>query len=133
MSHFSAQFIEDRRRALVMQRIDLRGQLESLGEDGTPEAGGDIADRTELEQSKRARADSQARIMRDLAEVDAAITRIQRGTYGVCELSGVPISEARLEAMPTARFDITAQVKSERLQRRASPTSPSWDHLVGHF
>ena len=38
-----------------------------------------------------------------LAEVDAAIERVATGTYGVCEVCGEPIDEARLEARPTAR------------------------------
>ena len=38
-----------------------------------------------------------------LAEVDAAIERVATGTYGVCEVCGEPIDEARLGARPTAR------------------------------
>ncbi len=38
-----------------------------------------------------------------LAEVDAAVDRLDRGTYGVCEQCGRSIAEARLEARPAAR------------------------------
>lgn len=38
-----------------------------------------------------------------LAEVEAAIQRLQGGKYGICELCGQPIAEARLEARPAAR------------------------------
>ena len=38
-----------------------------------------------------------------LGELDAAIERAAAGTYGVCEVCGRPIDEARLEARPTAR------------------------------
>ncbi|HEY0645480.1 MAG TPA: TraR/DksA C4-type zinc finger protein [Nocardioides sp.] len=38
-----------------------------------------------------------------LAEVDAAIARVEAGTYGVCEVCGEAIGEARLEALPAAR------------------------------
>lgn len=38
-----------------------------------------------------------------LAELDAALERVQAGTYGVCEVCGMPIDPARLEARPTAR------------------------------
>ena len=38
-----------------------------------------------------------------LAEVDAALGRLAAGTYGVCEVCGRPIAEARLEVRPTAR------------------------------
>ena len=42
-----------------------------------------------------------------LAEIDAAITRLEDGTYGVCERCGQPISDARLRARPVARACIT--------------------------
>ncbi|KGN42605.1 TraR/DksA family transcriptional regulator [Knoellia aerolata] len=38
-----------------------------------------------------------------LAEIDAAIARVQSGTYGVCEVCHEPIGAPRLEARPTAR------------------------------
>lgn len=40
---------------------------------------------------------------RNLAEVDAAIERLNAGAYGTCETCGRPIAPARLEARPTAR------------------------------
>ena len=42
-------------------------------------------------------------VERHLAEVDAAIARLDAGTYGVCERCGSPIGAERLEALPAAR------------------------------
>ncbi|MCC6338387.1 MAG: hypothetical protein KJ056_09680 [Acidimicrobiia bacterium] len=42
----------------------------------------------------------------ELAEVEAALDRIEKGTYGVDERTGEPISAERLEAVPTARTNI---------------------------
>jgi RNA polymerase-binding protein DksA len=42
-----------------------------------------------------------------LAEIDAAIARLEDGTYGMCEQCGQPISDARLRARPVARACIT--------------------------
>jgi RNA polymerase-binding transcription factor DksA len=42
----------------------------------------------------------------ELAELQAALERIDRGTYGVDEVTGQPIDPARLEAMPTARTNV---------------------------
>jgi len=47
-------------------------------------------------------------------EIDEALKRIQRGTYGVCELTGKPIPKARLDAIPWTRFTVDAQAQLER-------------------
>ncbi len=49
-----------------------------------------------------------------LYEIDEAIKRIERGTYGICELTGKPIPKARLDAIPWARFTVEAQEQLER-------------------
>jgi RNA polymerase-binding protein DksA len=48
-----------------------------------------------------------------LYEVDAALKRIEDGTYGVCELTGRPIPWKRLEAIPWTRFSIEAETQLE--------------------
>ena len=53
---------------------------------------------------------------RMVAEIDEALRRIDEGTYGVCERCGNPIPEARLEALPTARFDAACQSELETRQ-----------------
>jgi len=47
-------------------------------------------------------------------EIEEALKRIERGTYGTCELTGKPIPKARLEAIPWARFTVQAQAQLER-------------------
>ena len=42
----------------------------------------------------------------ELAEVEAAIERIDNGTYGVDQVTGAPIDPARLDAIPTARTNV---------------------------
>ena len=51
-----------------------------------------------------------------LYEINEALKRIETGTYGMCEGTGVMIPEERLEAMPFARFSVTYQEKLERSQ-----------------
>jgi RNA polymerase-binding transcription factor DksA len=53
----------------------------------------------------------------ELAEIQAALRRIDEGTYGLDEVTGDPIPPERLEAVPTARTN----VDTERSERRASP------------
>lgn len=47
-------------------------------------------------------------------EIEEALKRIERDTYGVCELTGKPIPKARLEAIPWTRFTVEAQAQLER-------------------
>jgi DnaK suppressor protein len=47
-------------------------------------------------------------------EIEEALKRIERGTYGTCELTNKPIPKARLEAIPWARFTVQAQAQLER-------------------
>jgi DnaK suppressor protein len=51
----------------------------------------------------------------ELLEVEAAVQRLERGTYGTCQVCGRPIGDERLEAMPATRFCVEDQAKAERL------------------
>ena len=53
-----------------------------------------------------------------LTEIDAAIKRIQDGTYGICEITGKPISKDRLLAVPFARNSAEAQKELEKNRYR---------------
>jgi len=50
----------------------------------------------------------------ELNDIDHALARIENGTYGTCEACGKPIGDARLEAVPTARFCVEDQARAER-------------------
>jgi RNA polymerase-binding transcription factor DksA len=47
-------------------------------------------------------------------EIEEALKRIEKNTYGVCELTGKPIPKARLDAIPWTRFTVEAQGQLER-------------------
>jgi DnaK suppressor protein len=49
-----------------------------------------------------------------LLEIDAAMTRLNAGTYGICESCGEPIGEGRLAARPVARSCILCAAQSRR-------------------
>jgi RNA polymerase-binding transcription factor DksA len=50
----------------------------------------------------------------ELLEVEAAVQRLEQGSYGTCQVCGRPIGDERLEAMPAARFCIEDQARAER-------------------
>lgn len=61
-----------------------------------------------------------------LMEINEALGRLYRGEYGICEMSGKPISRARLEALPWARLslDMQQQLEKEERQRRGGASGP---------
>ena len=62
--------------------------------------------------AERGEAERLATELREaLDEVEAAIERVEAGTYGLCEVCGKPIGAARLEAMPAARLCIADAAK----------------------
>ncbi len=52
-----------------------------------------------------------------ISQIDAALRRIDNGEYGFCEVTGEPISLARLEARPVATMTVEAQERHERNER----------------
>ena len=103
----------DYRGLLEAERADLRAQLAELGfgEEGGLKYDSNFADTSQV-TAERGEAEALAGQLRDaLAEVEAAIERLEKGTYGHCERCGEPISSARLEAKPAARRCIACASK----------------------
>jgi RNA polymerase-binding transcription factor DksA len=53
-----------------------------------------------------------------LNEIEQAIQRIYKGSYGICEVTGEPIKEERLEAVPFTRFSVEGQKEHEQNTRK---------------
>jgi DnaK suppressor protein len=108
--------VSDVRDVLVQERDRAAARLAALSGDhaGIVEASRDsnADDEHDPEGStiafERSQVAALARQAREhLAEVDAALARLEAGTYGICERCGRPIEAARLEARPTARTHVT--------------------------
>jgi RNA polymerase-binding transcription factor DksA len=59
-------------------------------------------------------------------EVDEALMRIEEGTYGICEHTGVLIEPARLEVIPYTRYSVQAQAKMEQSRAGYRPFGQSF-------
>jgi RNA polymerase-binding transcription factor DksA len=119
-SPFSPEFIERQRVALVNRMIDLRTLMSEKPEPVDVEDPGDLGDKASIVTETHCKSALMAKAFAELADIDAALTRIQRGSYGICELTNQPISTERLEAFPAARFSVQAQSRVERKLRRVS-------------
>ena len=77
----------------------------------------DLADRASSETDRAIELRARDRQRKLIAKIDAAVQRIDDGTYGYCEETGEPISLRRLEARPIATFSVEAQERHERRER----------------
>jgi DnaK suppressor protein len=77
----------------------------------------DIADRASSETDRSIELRARDRQRKLISKIDAALTRIEDGSYGFCEETGEPISIRRLEARPIATLSIEAQERHERRER----------------
>jgi DnaK suppressor protein len=120
------KFLEDQRALLITERdvyagqaVDLRAEADSLALEREP---GDVQFDEESGEGGTVAVDRE----RDLAlsaqaaaaveEIDEALVRIDRKTYGACERCHAPIPKARLRALPYARLCV--ECKSGGLTRR---------------
>jgi len=77
----------------------------------------DLTDRASLETERAIELRTRARERRLISKIDAALHRIDDGTYGYCEETDEPIGIRRLEARPIATLTIEAQERHERMER----------------
>jgi len=92
-----------------------RETLHILHEDSAQHA--DLADRATSETDRALELRARDRQRKLIAKIDAALARIQEGTYGFCEETGEPIGLKRLEARPIATLSLEAQERHERRER----------------
>jgi DnaK suppressor protein len=77
----------------------------------------DLNDRASSETDWSIHLRTRDRQRKLISKIDSALRRIEAGDYGFCEVSGEPISLARLEARPIATMTVEAQERHERNER----------------
>lgn len=94
---------------------EAQGTLSQLQVDSLREP--DLNDRASSETDWSIELRTRDRQRKLVAKIDAAIRRIDDGEYGYCEVTGEPISLARLEARPIATMTVEAQERHERNEK----------------
>ena len=77
----------------------------------------DVTDRASSETDWSLELRTRDRQRKLIAKIEAALRRIEEGEYGFCEVTGEPISLARLEARPIATMTVEAQERHERNEK----------------
>ncbi|MBZ0128195.1 MAG: RNA polymerase-binding protein DksA [Rhodobacteraceae bacterium] len=77
----------------------------------------DVADRASEETDRALELRTRDRQRKLVSKIDAALRRIEDGSYGYCEETGEPISLKRLDARPIATLSLEAQERHERKEK----------------
>ena len=120
----SAGFMCAEQRAYFLQKLrdwkesiidESRATMAQLQVDSMREP--DVADRASTETDWSIELRTRDRQRKLIGKIDSAIRRLYEGEYGYCEVTGDPISLARLEARPIATMTLEAQEGHERIER----------------
>jgi len=123
MAVFTPEFLETQKRKLLEERDRLYIERKLIDQDlirlGQSQAdegksvGNHMADEGGSIQETDNDLAVRGNVELVLAEIERALKKFDAGTYGICEDTGEPIPEARLEALPYARYTVKAQEKRE--------------------
>lgn len=117
-------FMSDRQKQYFRQKLEdwkteiLDGAKTTIGNLRSDSSNHpDLVDRASAESDKALELRTRDRQRKLISKIDAAIRRIENGTYGYCDDTGEPIGLKRLEARPTATLSLEAQERHERNER----------------
>jgi DnaK suppressor protein len=102
---------------LVELRDQLRRQMDGLAQESAQELAGYSLHMADSGTDNFDRDFALSLLSSDqdaIYEIEEALKRIERKTYGICELTGKSIPRARLEAIPWTRFTVEAQAQLEK-------------------
>jgi DnaK suppressor protein len=117
-------FMNPRQRDYFRQKLERwkeeilresRETLENLQEESQNHP--DMADRASSESDRALELRTRDRQRKLISKIDAALKRIEDGSYGYCEETGEPIGIARLDARPIATLSLEAQEMHERREK----------------
>jgi RNA polymerase-binding transcription factor DksA len=117
---------DEARQLLLAERQRLQALLEDQADtvraqqDDDPQPADQARELLDLEMERS----EFIRLQDELKEVDAALERIAEGTYGLSEISGKPIPDERLRALPYARVLVEEQELLDKQQLASDPNNP---------
>ncbi len=120
----SEPFMNERQQAYFRGKLevwksailsDSRDTIEGLQEGARPIP--DATDRASEETDRALELRTRDRQRKLVGKIESALRRIEDGSYGYCEETGVPISLKRLEARPIATLSLESQERHERSEK----------------
>ncbi len=90
------------RNRLERRRDDLRRLLSNYQRDLRAASSADFSDMAQEKEDDEVLEKLEVSALREIEQIDSALGRIERGTYGTCQVCGGPIGRRRLDALPYA-------------------------------
>ena len=121
LEHFKTKLLTEKKRVMEevgdMQQINLKQSIsDAAGENSRYTYHlGDVASLSYGREFSMGLAERQQKY---LEEIDEALRRIEEGTYGICKVTGEPISKERLEEVPVAKYSVKGKELLERRRRQ---------------
>lgn len=117
--HFSEEFIEEMKELLMTEKANAEKELGKFAHRNPnvqgdfdadfPEYGDEDDDNVQEVQQYAVNKALEETLEKKLRDVNAALKRIDEGTYGICKYTGEPINERRLRARPTSSSSVAAK------------------------
>ena len=111
--------------SLLKIREQLLNQMSSLKAEFNlvDKSKGDESDQSVAHQEEHSFLITQSRYKFQLMEIDYALSRIENGTYGICEETFEPIEDVRLQAIPWTRYSIEgAEIREATIKKAERKT-----------
>ncbi|MBD5398016.1 RNA polymerase-binding protein DksA [bacterium] len=115
LEYFKRKLLKWKEELLQGSEETLKTLTEETGD--TYSSSGDEVDRANDEALKQLELRARDRERKLIAKIDAALKRIEDGTFGYCEITDEPIGLKRLEARPVATMSVEAQEEHETKEK----------------
>jgi len=119
MAHIEASLLEECKKRLLTAKMDILNRVKDARRDlQFEDRGGDEADQTVRVLAEAETLTLHERLRAQLLEIELALSRIENGTYGICEETEEPIEKERLLAIPWTRLSIEGAEIRESMKKR---------------
>lgn len=119
-SQFNSNIIQELRKKLVLKKADLINRLRMKSAEIKVgfDLRGDEIDQTNAVMTENTLLVFQNKIRDELLEIESALARMEKGTFGICEETEEPIEIERLMALPWTRLSIEGAEIREAVRKR---------------
>ena len=118
MSHKKQKLFDECKTKLLRVREETLNGLSALNPALSTEMIGDEADLASAHISQTQALNQRDKFLAKVKEIDEALSRLENGSYGICEETGEDIEEKRLQAIPWTRLSLEGAEVREREQKR---------------